>query len=149
LLLAGVGSLEKELKKLAEDLQIKEKTLFLGRRSDIGALLELANVFVFPSFFEGLPVALIEAMFKSLPCIASRIEVFEEVITDGETGLLINPVSAGELKDAMIRLYRNEAFRKSLGENAFRRVQVKFNASVTAKQWEDFYKKVKSEINPF
>ncbi len=145
LLLAGVGGLENQLRKLTEDLQIKEKTLFLGRRNDVGALLESADVFVFPSFFEGLPVALVEAMFKSLPCIASRVEVFEEVITDGETGLLVNPTSADELKDAMIKLYKNADLRKSLGENAFRQAQAKFNAAATAKQWENFYQHVKSE----
>jgi glycosyltransferase involved in cell wall biosynthesis len=144
LLLAGVGFLDGELKKLAEDLQIKGKTLFLGRRNDIGALLELADAFVFPSFFEGLPVALVEAMFKALPCISSRIEVFKEVVTDGETGLLINPESVDELKDAMIKLYKDEDLRNSLGANAFEQAQTKFNAAVTARQWEDFYSKVKS-----
>lgn len=144
LLLAGVGFLENELKNLANDLQIDKKTLFLGRRNDVGALLELADVFVFPSFFEGLPVALVEAMFKALPCISSRIEVFKEVITDGETGLLINPESVDELKDAMIKLYKDEDLRKSLGANAFEQAQTKFNAAVTARQWEDFYSKVKS-----
>ncbi len=149
LLLAGVGGLEKELKTLAEDLGIGEKILFLGRRSDVGALLELANVFVFPSFFEGLPVALVEAMFKSLPCIASRIEVFEEVIADGETGLLINPTSPAELNDAMIKLYKSESLRKSLGENAFRQAEAKFHAAATAKQWENFYQKVRSASGAF
>lgn len=145
LLIVGVGNLENALRKLADDLQISEKILFLGRREDVGALLEIADVFVFPSFFEGLPVALIEAMYKSLPCIASRTDVFEEVITDGETGLLINPTSVDELKDAMIRLHKNETLRKTLGENAFWQVQTKFNTSVTARQWEDFYQRVKSQ----
>lgn len=142
LLLAGVGDLEKELKKLAEDLAIDEKVIFLGRRNDVGALLELADVFVFPSFFEGLPVALIEAMFKSLPCVASQIEVFNEVITDGETGLLIDPTSPTELKDAMIKLYKNTDLRKSLGEKAFHKAKTKFHTDTTAKEWENFYRKI-------
>jgi glycosyltransferase involved in cell wall biosynthesis len=144
LLLAGVGGSENKLKKLARDLAIDAKAVFLGRRDDVGALLELADVFVFPSFFEGLPLALVEAMFKRLPCIASRIEVFEEVIDDGETGLLINPASPAELKDAMIKLYKSENLRKSLGENAFRRAREKFNSATTAREWENFYQKVKA-----
>ncbi|MBA3693273.1 MAG: glycosyltransferase [Acidobacteria bacterium] len=145
LLIAGAGDLENKLKEQAKDAKISEKVLFLGRRNDIGVLLEIADVFVFPSLLEGLPVALVEAMFKSLPCIASRIEVFEEVVTNGETGLLINPASADELKDAMIELHKNEARRKSLGENAFQQARAKFNTTVTAGQWEKFYQKVKSE----
>ncbi len=144
LLLAGVGYLEKELKNLTESLEIDDKVFFLGRRNDVGALLELADVFAFPSLFEGHPVALIEAMFKSLPCIASRIEVFEEVIVDSETGLLVNPSSAVELKDAMIKLYKDGNLRKSLGENALREAKVNYDIAVTARQWEKFYQKVKA-----
>lgn len=149
LLIVGAGDLDNELKKQAEDFQINEKVLFLGRRNDIGALLEIADVFIFPSLFEGLGIALVEAMFKSLACIASKIEVFEEVIADGETGLLIDPTSVEELKDAMIELYKNKDLRKSLGVNAFQQAQSKFNAAVTAKQWEDFYQRVKSESKAF
>lgn len=144
LLLAGVGDLENELKKRCEDLGIDEKVIFLGRRNDVGALLELADVFVFPSFFEGLPVAFVEAMFKSLPCIASRIEVFQEFIDHRETGLLIDPASPGELKDAMIELYQNAPFRKSLGEKAFHTAKARFHTATTAGQWEEFYREVAS-----
>lgn len=144
LLFAGVGRLEDELKKLAVDLGIDKKTFFLGRRGDVGALLEAADVFVFPSFFEGHPVALLEAMFKSLPSIASRIEVFEEVIDEGQTGLLVDPNSADELKKAMVELYKNEPLRRSLAENALSEARAKYDISVIIKQWEGFYQKVNS-----
>lgn len=143
LIMVGAGMLENDLKKQAEDLQIAERVLFLGQRNDVGALLETADVFVFPSLLEGLPVALVEAMSKSLPCIASKIEVFEEVIDEGENGLLINPHSSDELKGAMIKLYADENLRKSLGEKAFQTVNAKFSVKVTAQKWESFYKKVK------
>lgn len=141
LLLAGTGALEEPLKKIATELGLDKKVLFLGRRNDVGALLELADVFVFPSLFEGHPVALIEAMFKSLPCIASRIEVFEEVVADGETGLLVDPHSVTELKKAMIELYENEGLRRSLGENAAREAEAKYTVAVTTRQWEEFYRR--------
>lgn len=144
LLIAGAGCLDGELKRQATEFQINEKVLFLGSRSDIGALLEITDVFLFPSLLEGLPVALVEAMFKSLPCIASRIDVFEEVIVDGETGLLVDPNSADEFKDAMIELYKNEDLRKSLGQNAFQRATSKFHTAITAKQWEALYKMIQS-----
>jgi glycosyltransferase involved in cell wall biosynthesis len=144
LLLAGVGNLEAELKTVTADLGIDKQVMFLGRRNDIGALLELADVFVFPSLFEGHPVALIEAMFKSVPCIASRIEVFEEVVVDRETGLLIDPGSAAELKEAMLELYDNAGLRGSLGENACRQVKTKYTLEVIISQWEDFYGRVKT-----
>ncbi len=144
LLLAGIGSLDDKLKQDVKDLGIDDKIMFLGRRTDVPALLAMADVFVFPSFFEGLPVALVEAMFKAKPCIASRIHVFKEVITDGETGLLIDPNSPSELKDAMIKLYKDEDLRKRLGENGLRQVRDKFHSSKTAEQWEDLYRKIKN-----
>lgn len=143
LLLAGVGALEEELKKNARELGIHEKSIFLGRRKDVGALLELADVFVFPSFFEGLPVALIEAMFKSLPCIASRVEVFEEVIDDRENGILVNPNSVEELEAAMLELYEDAGLRGKLGENAAREARSKYTIAATAGQWEAFYRRIK------
>lgn len=147
LLIAGEGSLEAELRRLARDLAIDDRVLFLGRRNDIGSLLELADVFVFPSLLEGLPVALAEAMYKSLPCIASRIEVFDEVIEDRQTGLLVNPSSADELKDAMIKLYRDPSLRKRLGENAYSTASSKFNAALTARQWENLYLRMLKRAN--
>lgn len=145
LILVGVGGLENELKSLVKNLQIEKKVLFLGRRNDIGTLLEIADVFVFPSLFEGLGVALIEAMFKSLPCIISKIEVFEEIIRNEETGLIIDENSAEELEEAMIKLYKDKDKRKLLGERALYQAQKKFDAKVTARQWEEFYLKVKAE----
>ncbi len=65
------GPLASELRETARKLNISESVYFVGRRSDIGACLEMADIFVFPSLFEGLGIALLEAMSKALPCIAS------------------------------------------------------------------------------
>lgn len=149
LLLAGVGGLEKQLKALSQDLGVDEKVRFLGRRSDIGTLLEISDVFVFPSFFEGLPVALAEAMFKSLPCIASKIPVFSEIIANGESGLLVDPNSSAELKSAMLELYRSPSLRKAIGDCAFQVADAKFNSTETARQWERLYEKLSTRSRSF
>lgn len=78
LLLAGQGEREAELRALAEELGISDKVRFLGSRSDVPALLSAADVFVFPSFYEGLPGAVLEAQAASLPCIISDT-IAEEV----------------------------------------------------------------------
>jgi glycosyltransferase involved in cell wall biosynthesis len=142
LLLAGTGSLEQELRSLAREGDVGHRIRFLGRRSDIGDLLELADVFVFPSFFEGLPVALIEAMSKRLPCIASDVDVFREVIADGKTGVLIDPESAERLAKSMLRLYDSEPLRERLGEAAYKHASSHFSVGVTAPRWEEFYQRI-------
>jgi glycosyltransferase involved in cell wall biosynthesis len=145
LLIAGVGSLSEELNADVVRLGLSDRVLFLGRRSDIGSLLEFADVFVFPSLLEGLGLALVEAMFKKLPCIASKLPVFEEFIEDRRNGILIDPSSPADLADAMISLYKNKAWRRSLAIRGFETVSRKFNAAITAKQWEEMYQNVASE----
>lgn len=142
LLLVGAGPILDGLSALAQELEISERVLFLGRRHDIGALLELSDVFVFPSAFEGLGVALVEAMFKSRPSIASRIDVLEEIIADGENGLLIDQTSPGELANAMVKIYKEPALRQSLATNALRTAEIKFSVGVTTTHWERLYERI-------
>jgi glycosyltransferase involved in cell wall biosynthesis len=139
LLLAGVGGMDHELRKLAADLELSGRILFLGQRKDVAALMELADVFVFPSFFEGLPVALIEAMFKSLPCIVSRIAPCEEVVSNQKNGLVVDPHSVELWSAAMLELYENEALRGVLGSHALETVKETFGTEITARQWETAY----------
>ncbi|MDT8861107.1 glycosyltransferase family 1 protein [Alkalihalobacillus sp. MEB130] len=71
LVLVGDGPLRKEIEAKVKTLQLEDKVLFLGVRSDIDRLLQCFDVFVFPSLHEGLPVTLIEAQGAGLPCIVS------------------------------------------------------------------------------
>lgn len=78
LLLVGVGEKEEELKRQVKSLNIEDKVNFLGNRSDVNELYQAMDVFVMPSFFEGIPVVGVEAQFANLPCIFSD-KVPEEV----------------------------------------------------------------------
>ncbi|MDQ3041744.1 MAG: glycosyltransferase family 4 protein, partial [Acidobacteriota bacterium] len=145
LVIVGAGDLEKELKELADTLGISRRVFFLGRRNDVGACLQMADVFVFPTLLEGLSLALVEAMFKKLPCAASDIEVLHEVLTDGETGLLFNPNELDELAATMIKLFRQPELRQRLGEQAFQDAERRFHIRAIASEWEDFYRFVISQ----
>ena len=138
LAIAGDGPREKRLKDMANELGIVDQVRFMGRRSDIGACLEMADVFVFPSLFEGLPLALVEAMFKNVPCIVSRIATLLEVI-DEDSGLLVAPGSADELAAGMMELYSNPERRKILGARAGEVAAARFHRRVTAPQWQNLY----------
>lgn len=72
LLLIGVGEKEDEIKKQVRYLGIQEKVLFLGSRNDVSELYQAMDVFVLPSFFEGIPVVGVEAQFANLPCFFSN-----------------------------------------------------------------------------
>ena len=71
LLLIGVGEKEGEIKKQVHDLGLDSKVKFLGNRSDVNELYQAMDVFLMPSFFEGVPVVGVEAQFSDLPCIFS------------------------------------------------------------------------------
>lgn len=145
LVIVGTGVLEQELKELADTLRISQRVQFLGRREDVGACLEMADVFVFPTLLEGHPLALVEAMFKELPCVVSDIEVLREVLTDNETGLLFNPNEPDELAAAMCKLFHQPELRQRLGRQALEDVERRFHIRIIASQWEDFYQQVISE----
>lgn len=72
LLLIGVGEKEKEIKNQVQKLRLNEKVFFLGNRSDVNELYQAMDVFVMPSYYEGIPVVGVEAQFSELPCIFSH-----------------------------------------------------------------------------
>jgi glycosyltransferase involved in cell wall biosynthesis len=142
LVLIGEGALKNSLADLAASLNIEDRVHLLGKRKDIGACLEMADAYVFPSLFEGLPLALLEAMAKGLPCIASDIEPHREVIENDISGLLVTPASAAELADTMIRIYNDVELRKRLGNEALTKVKDQFYSEVLMPKWEELYEKI-------
>lgn len=78
--LCGHGELDEYLRKLAEELQVSDIISFLGYREDMMEIFEIADVFLFPSFQEGLPMALLEAMAHGLPVICSDIRGNRDLI---------------------------------------------------------------------
>ena len=78
-------------------------------------LLQMADVFALPSLWEGLPIALLEAMGAGLPVIATRVEGVEEMIVDGENGLLVQPADGESLKTGLLRMLAQPDLRVNLG----------------------------------
>jgi len=147
LVLVGEGSQIKSLQALAGELGIADRVKFLGQRSDVGAFLEMSDVFVFPSLFEGLPLAPIEAMLKSLPCIVTSIEPVLELFADGETGIVVRPGSVDELAAAMRRVYADPELRKRLGAHARSKAVDNFDSSTGLHAWEKLYLELAARRN--
>lgn len=82
LLLVGVGEKESEIRYQVEKEGINKKVRFLGNRTDVNELYQAMDVFVMPSYFEGIPVVGIEAQFAGLPCVFSRGVPMEVKFTD-------------------------------------------------------------------
>ncbi len=97
---------------------LQERIQLPGPRSDAMDVMRRAAIFVQPSFFEGLPLALQEAMFSGCACIGTRISGNDEIITDGEDGLMVKPGEPGDLTLALERLMANAGLREELGRKS-------------------------------
>lgn len=139
LLIAGVGFLDSSLKELATRLGVSNSVRFLGRRDDVPALLESADIFVFPSVYEGLGVSLIEAAAAGKACVATAVGPLPEVIEHGESGVLVSPQSSGELAQAITRLGQDADLRARLGCRAAETAQHKFAIGRAVGQLEQVY----------
>lgn len=87
----------------------------LGYRDDIDRILQAADVFVLPSYREGLPRSIIEAMAAGLPVVASDIQACRELVEDGETGFLVPVMDTGRLASAISAVARDLDLRRRMG----------------------------------
>lgn len=115
LVICGRGENEHKLKKLTKDLNMEKKVIFCGFRKDIYEIMKVADVFLFPSFQEGLPVSVMEAMASGLPVICSDIRGNRDLISD-KGGCLVAPLGINKISSCLDYLYQNECLREEFGE---------------------------------
>lgn len=103
-LICGIGELEEYLKEEIEKQGLTGRVILLGYRLDAKEIMKASDVFLFPSFQEGLPVALMEAMACGKPCLASRIRGNVDLIQEGQGGYFFNPDDADGLSVIMKKI---------------------------------------------
>jgi glycosyltransferase involved in cell wall biosynthesis len=141
--LAGDGPLRAELTYVAEALGLHAHVKFLGNvgQDVIHSLYAAADLFVLPSFAEGVPVVLMEAMAARCPVIATRIAGIAELIEHGVTGLLVNPGRADLLAEAVERLLLNPRATERMALAASEKVRRDFNLNTVAEQLAVIFQK--------
>lgn len=108
-------------------------------RSDIPDLQALANIFVMPSLWEGMPMAMLEAMIAGKAIVASATGGIPEAVAHEEHGLLVPPGDVSGLSQALERLMLDKAYRDSLGTAARKRALVEFTVQAMARRYEELY----------
>lgn len=118
LVLVGSGPLEESLRDHARRLRLDEAVTFTGPRDDVYDLLPALDVFVLSSRFEGLPIALLEAMASGVAPVATRVGGIPEVLTDGVDGHLVEPGDPSALAASLVKLLVDTEPRASLATAA-------------------------------
>jgi glycosyltransferase involved in cell wall biosynthesis len=147
LLIAGEGRERDSLQAEIKRQRLGASARLLGNRDDVAAFLRLADLFVFPSFFEGHPGVLIEAMFATCPIVASDIPVHRETLLDGALGELVPLDNVDALARRIVHLLRNPAHARNLAACAQVSARNRFDIRTVAAQHDALYRGLLSERN--
>ena len=136
--LVGRGDRMEALQAQAQELGITDRVIFTGYRNDVSELYPAADAFFFPSFREGLSVALMEAMASGLPAIVGKIRGNTDLIDDGVEGVYM-PLTPEGAAEAIRKLYDDPALRSRLGEAAREKVR-RFSAPEVQRKMREIYR---------
>jgi L-malate glycosyltransferase len=136
-----------QLEREATELGVKDHFHVMGAQRDVTHFLRACDVFIFPSLYEGLGIALIEAMAAGCACVASSAGPIPEVVSDGEDGILVPPADSDAIAAAVCRLLEDETERLRLGtaasKTAFSRFQPQQSADALTRIYESVSKRRK------
>lgn len=145
LLVAGrCGDVTEELQHLRDRLGLKGRVHFLGHREDVPDILAAADLFVFPSLYEGLPGALIEAMALGLPIVASDIDPVRETVEEGRNALLVKWASPTELASGIERLLDDRETALAFGKRGREIFEERFTLEQSMIRLLSFYRQIGS-----
>ncbi|MHB1286443.1 MAG: glycosyltransferase [Leptospirales bacterium] len=138
-LFVGDGELEAKIRLAVQAHDLEDVVHFLGLRRDIPIILKALDAMVIPSFWEGLPIVLLEAMASRVPVIASRVGGIPDVITNGLTGLLVD-CDVHSLSKGLIWALENPIKMSQMAEAAFELALERYDIRKTALQYTDLYR---------
>lgn len=138
-LLVGGGPDEPHLRSLAESLGVADMVRLLGPRDDLGRILAATDVLALPSEYEGFGIVQAEAMYFSLPVVATSYGGSTEVVVDGSTGFLVPFGDVDGLADRIGQLLHDEALRQSMGAAGRRRVDEMFSMEALGDSYAALY----------
>jgi len=143
LLIAGQGALRERMEALAHELKIAPRVYFLGLRRDVPDLMNAADAYVMSSFYEGMPMVLLEASATGLPVVATDVGGNREIVAEGQTGYLVSSRDPIGLADAMSRIMSlNVDDRLRMGMAGRTRVEARYSLNRIVDEWEGLYRQL-------
>jgi glycosyltransferase involved in cell wall biosynthesis len=142
---AGEGPERNALETRARTVGVADRVRFLGRRTDIPELLAACDVFALPSLYEGSSLAILEAMAAGRGIVTTAVPGTDELLTDGDSGLLVAPGDRTALAQALRRLLTDPGLRAALGARARERAVRDFAPAAMAGRVADIYRELLRE----
>ncbi len=144
LVLVGDGPLFHDLKKLAGDLEVSDRVLFLGKRNDVHDLLRCLDLFVLNSHTEGLSYAMLEAMACGLPVVATAVGAAVRLIGNARQGFLIPEGDTEALAQVLSKLFDNPDALQKMGLEARNTVQSQYGIERMLESYRVLYQEILS-----
>jgi len=144
LVFVGDGADRERLAERVDSLGCAESVHFLGTRQDVPALLGAMDLFVFPSHYEGLPGAVIEAMAAELPIVATPVDGTSDLLANYRTGVFVDVQAPDEIAWATIRLQQHQSLAETLGTAAGERAASEFTIESMVDGFERVYRELES-----
>jgi glycosyltransferase involved in cell wall biosynthesis len=138
----GNEAVRSRLRALALALDLEGRVLFVGYRADAIELLRCMDVYVSASLWEGLPIALLEAMACGRPVVATDVAGNRDVVVQGQTGLLVPPRDPQHLAAAILAVMRDPGLAARFAQGGRRRVEASFALRATVEATEQLYREV-------
>lgn len=140
----GNHIMEKKIKSKVTKLGLESRVKFLGSwdHEDIPSFYHALDVFTLPSETEGLPLSVIEAMFSSLPVVATMVGGIPEEVVNNETGLLIKPRDSGQLVSTIVKLLKNKPRSQKMGREGRKIALQKFTKKHMVKVYVNLFTKL-------
>lgn len=142
LILVGDGPEVSAVLYRAEQLDVADNCVFVGKQANISDYLGIADVFLLPSELESFGLAALEAQACEVPVIATRIGGIPEVVNEGESGFLSDVGDVEKMGGDTLRLLRDEELRRSFGEKGRELAVQRYSTSKIIPQYIAFYEKI-------
>ncbi len=142
LLIVGDGDLKKDAVDLAAALKVEDKIIFQPFRQDIPDLLNAIDIYCLPSLWEGLSIALLEAMAMRKAIVATPVNGTKEVITHMKNGILVPVNDVDALADAFVQLANDPSLRSQIAQQAYETLSQEFNTQTMVHKIEELYTQV-------
>ncbi|MBC6112123.1 glycosyltransferase family 4 protein [Pedobacter fastidiosus] len=141
-LFVGDGELKADAQKLAKELDIERRIIFMDFRQDVPNILNAIDIYCLPSLWEGLPIGMLEAMAMNKAVVVTAIDGAKEVIINEENGILVPVQNPQKLADALVLVANDAILRKKIGDNAGETILKNFSVAKMTRQIEFQYDKL-------